>query len=134
MRSAPACLLICLICVAPAWAQSPPASANTVSPSSACPDCGVIRSIRAVVKQARVPSDASKPSGLVATVPLGGGKPRVGSSTKIGGDVVESLTTWEVAVRLDDGRFSVLTLDEANDWHEGDKVRIERGKLVHRPD
>jgi hypothetical protein len=131
MRAALACLLIC---VAPAWAQSPPAGGNTVAPSSACADCGVIRSIRAVVKEARVPSDASKPSGLVATVPLGGGKPRIGSSTKIGGDVVESLTTWEVAVRLDDGRFSVLTLDEAGDWREGDKVRIERGKLVHHPD
>ena len=131
MRAALACLLIC---VAPAWAQSTTAGGNPVSPSSACADCGVIRSMRAVVKEARVPSDATKPSGFVATVPLGGGKPQIGSSTKLGGDVVESVTTWEVVVRLDDGRFSILTLDDVNDWHEGDKVRVERGKLVHRTD
>jgi len=90
--------------------------------------------MRAVVKESRVPSDATKPSGLVATVPFGGGKPQIGSSTKVGRDVVESVTTWEVVVRLDDGRFSILTLDAVDDWREGDKVRIERGKLVRRTD
>jgi hypothetical protein len=130
MRSA---LLASLLCAAPAWAQGPvdvPAP-----PQAKCLECGVIRSLRPVTKESAVAADSAKPSGLVATVPLGGGgKPQIGSSTKVGRDVVESVTTWEVIVRLDDGRFTIVTLDEQGDWREGDKVRVERGKIERRTD
>jgi hypothetical protein len=128
-------LMTCvLIAAAPAWAQAPAATKDQSAASLMCGECGVVRSVRAVTKEAPpVPSDASKPSGLVASVPFGGGKPYVGSSTHAGGrDAVASVTTWEVIVRLDDGRFSVVTLDEPGDWREGDKVRIDGGRLRRR--
>jgi hypothetical protein len=131
MRLVLACLLIV---AAPAWAQAPAAPAAALK---SCPDCGVVRSVRTVVKESKpAPTDSAKPSGLVASVPLGpgAGKPTLGSSSHIGKDAVTTVTTWEVIVRLDDGRVSILTLDEAPDVREGDKVRIEKGQLVRRSD
>jgi hypothetical protein len=105
-----------------------------IRPPEACTDCGVVRSVRTVVKESK-PSDQSdvKPSGLVASIPLGAGagKPQVRSSTKIGRDAVHEDTTYEVVVQLDDGRFRVVTSDE-RDWQEGDHIRIEGARLVRR--
>jgi hypothetical protein len=125
-------LLGAVLCAAPAWAQGP---ADAPAPAQArCAECGVIRSVRSMSKESPVAVDSTKPSGLVASVPLGGGKPQIGSSTKVGRDAVESVTTWEVIVRMDDGRFTIITLDDQGDWREGDKVRVERGKLERRTD
>jgi len=121
-----------LLCTASAWAQGP--AEVPAPPQAKCADCGVIRSVRSMSKESHVAVDSAKPSGLVATVPLGGGKPQIGSSTKVGRDAVESVTTWEVIVRMDDGRFTIVTLDDRGDWREGDKVRVERGKLERRTD
>jgi hypothetical protein len=77
----------------------------------------------------------SQPSGLIASVPLGGGKPMVGSSSKYGKDAVKTSESWEVTVRLDDGRFRILRLGEEPEVREGDKVRIEpNGAIVLRTD
>jgi hypothetical protein len=92
-----------------------------------------VRSVRQITKQARPPeSQDNKPSGLVATVPLGGGKAQIGSSTKLGKEAQTVTTTWEVIVRLDDGRFRVFVLDEAPEVQQDDKVRIEEGRVVPR--
>jgi hypothetical protein len=107
---------------------SPPASA------SMCGECGVVRSVRGVTKQIR-PSEAqdeTKPSGFVASIPLKGGKPQVGSSEKIGKEAPTWSQTWEVIVLLDDGKFRVVTMDRQPDLRQGDKVRIENGKVVRR--
>ena len=81
------------------------------------------------------PSTESRPSGLVASVPLGGGKPQVGSSNKYGKDAVTISESWEVTVRLDDGRFRLLRLGEEPDVREGDKVRIDaNGAITLRTD
>lgn len=127
-------LMTCvLIAAAPAWAQSPAPAKSGPAPSM-CGECGVVRSVRSVTKESPpAAADASKPSGFVASVPFGGGKPYVGSSTHAGGrDSPATITTWEVIVRLDDGRFSVFTLDDPADWREGDKVRVESGRLRRR--
>jgi hypothetical protein len=110
-------------------APKPPAAANTM-----CGECGVVRSVRAITKEAPPPpSDESKPSGLVVSVPLRGGKPTVGGSQNIGKDAVVVTTTWEVVVRLDDGRLRLIMLEEEPaELREGDKVRIEQGKPVRR--
>jgi hypothetical protein len=99
-----------------------------------CAECGVVRSIRQVTKESRPPdSQDNKPSGLVATVPLGGGgKAQIGSSTKLGKEASSTSTTWEVIVRLDDGRFRLFVLDEQPDVAQDDKVRIEEGRIVPR--
>jgi hypothetical protein len=124
-------LLAVLVCAAvPAFAQAP--SSESVKKGS-CAECGVVRSVRAVTKEARPPeSQDNKPSGLVATVPLGGGKPQIGSSTKLGKEAASVSTTWEVIVRLDDGRFRLFVLDEQPDVQQDDKVRIEDGRVVPR--
>lgn len=125
-----AVLAIFLLATVPAFAQAP--SAESVKKGS-CAECGVVRSVRAVTKETRPPeSQDNKPSGLVATVPLGGGKAQVGSSTKLGKDAPTVSTTWEVIVRLDDGRFRLFVLDEQPDVAQDDKVRIEEGRIVPR--
>src|SRR5690349_13457013 len=89
--------------VAPAPPAPPPPS--TTVPKGGCAECGVIRTIRPITKkEPPQAADQAKPSGLVATVPLGGGKVQVGSSTKLGRDVEHTSTVHEVIVRYDDGR------------------------------
>jgi hypothetical protein len=110
------------LCALSTWAQPPP-----------CKDCGVVRSVKEIRKEVGAnAADESKPSGLVASVPLGkgAGKTRVGSSQRLGGDTVASTKRWEVVVLLDDGRARILTVNNAPDVQVGDKVRIDDGRLV----
>jgi len=100
-------------------------------PAKACTECGVITSVRSITKQAPpAVQNEAKPSGLVATIPLGGGSPHVGSSTKIGRDTPSVSQSWEVIVKLDDGRYRVVVLDSQPDYAKGDRVKVEEGKLV----
>ena len=110
-------------------AQSPPDPAKP--PAAACTECGVVTSIRSVTKQAPpVAQNEGKPTGLVASIPFGGGSPQVGSSTKIGRDVPSVSQSWEVIVKLDDGRYRVVVLDSQPDVAKGDRVKVEEGRLV----
>jgi len=77
--------------------------------------------------------DEAKPPGLVASIPLGGGKPQVGSATRVGSAAPAVTTTWEVIVRMDDGQFRVLALEAQPDFAKGDRVRIANGKLTLPP-
>ena len=103
-------------------------------PEAACADCGVVRSVRLVTKEIK-PDDSKvdpRPSGLVATMPFGG-KMEAGPSQKIGKDVVTSSDSWEIVVRLDDGRFRVMTVREQPEVKAGDKVRIDaNGRITLR--
>ena len=126
-------LLACFaIAAAPVLAQQNPAPPPLPSKGAACTDCGVVTSVKKVEKQNEPSTDAAKPSGLVATMPLGGGKPKVGPSQRLGGDTTVVTKTWEVIVRRDDGRFQVFTLNDDPGLTEGDKVIIDRGKPVKR--
>jgi len=123
MKLALLCPAIAL-CALGAWAQPSP-----------CKDCGVVRSVKEIKKEVGANnSDESKPSGLVATVPLGKGdnKPRVGGSQRVGGDTVASTKRWEVVVLLDDGRARILTVNNQPDVQVGDKVRIDDGRIMPR--
>jgi hypothetical protein len=114
-------------------AQAPAAPQPPSTAAATCPDCGVVNSVRSIRKEAPTANAAdTKPSGLVATVPLGGGKPHVGSSSKYGAEATTGTTTWEVVVRMDDGRFRVLTLGEDPKVQKADKVRIEANRVVPR--
>ena len=129
-------LLALLVASIPAWAQAPaPAPQVPDKAAATCPDCGVVRSVRVVKREIGSPNTTEgKPSGLVASIPLGGGKPKVGSSSKIGADQVEKSQRWEVTVRLDDGRFRLVTVDEPTELKEGDKVRFDAQGQLHRRD
>ena len=125
------------VAAAAAQAQAPKTAPNGKSGApvnTMCGECGVVRSVRPIVKEAPPPpSDSTKPSGLVASLPIGGGKAQIGGSQNIGKEAVATTTTWEVVVRLDDGRFRVLMLEEEPaELREGDKVRIEQGKPLRR--
>jgi hypothetical protein len=142
MRVALAALLIAAI---PAWAQAPAAGQQAppakfempvrnkyTVPKGACPGCAEVRSIRQVTKELPQTELAqSQPTGLVASVPLGGGKAQVGSSTSFGGEAVRTSTQWEVTLRYDDGRYRLMMLDKRPDFAEGDRVRIDsRGQIL----
>ena len=132
-----------LVAAAPAWAQAPspnPQSSVLKKPAPAakslnlnCADCGEIRSVRKVTKEVKPEEIApqQQPGGLVASIPLGGGKAQVGSSTRVGDEAVRMTTQYEVTLRYDDGRYRLLMLDKQPDFREGDRVRVDsRGQLL----
>jgi hypothetical protein len=132
-----------LIVAAPAMAQTPspnPQSSVLKKPAPAakdlklnCADCAEIRSMRKVTKEIKEEASTTpqQPGGLVASIPLGGGKAKVGSSTKVGDEAVRTTTQWEVTLRYDDGRYRLLMLDRQPDFAEGSRVRIDsRGQLL----
>jgi hypothetical protein len=106
-------------------------AASTAFAQLSCTDCGVVRSVRSVTKQ--LPPSAAveetKPSGLVASIPFKGGKAQIGSSEKIGRDAPTVVATYEVVVLMDDGKYRVVILDDPPDFKEGDRVRVDKGKL-----
>ena len=122
-----------------AVAQAPPAPPGVPLQSDVlrkkeCADCGEIRSIRRVERQQRPPNATPEsPSGLVASIPLDGSKPIVGSSTRADRRNEPPIVTYEVIVRLDDGRIRIIVQDEEPvDLKMGDRVRIEDNKVRPR--
>ena len=106
-------------------------------PSAACADCGEVRSVRVTTKELRADRtrDDVRPSGLVATIPLGGGKAEAGSSSRIGKEAVTTIDTWEIIIRLDDGRYRLVNVDQPPEVSVGDKVRVEaNGRISPRPE
>jgi uncharacterized OB-fold protein len=118
---------------AAAIAQTQPPSVVFKPKEATCPECGVVRSVKRVETNPR-PTAAEREStaGFVASIPLGGGTPDVGSSTDVRREQKPPLVTYEVVVALDDGRFQLVVQDDADDIRTGDKVKIERGKVVLR--
>ena len=130
-------------CISAFWccavAQSPPSTPGLPAQSDVlrkqpCPDCGEIRSIRRIERQQRPPNATPEsPSGLVASIPLDGSKPTVGSSTRVDRKREPPLVTYEVIVMLDDGRLRILVQDEEPEGFQiGDRVRIEDNKVRPR--
>lgn len=120
-----------------AGAQAPSAPVGATPRSEvlrSCPDCGEVRSIRRVERETRPSSTVPpQPSGLVATIPFGGGKPTVGSSTREERRREPALVTYEVIVGLDDGRTRIVVQDEDPAGLKiGDRVRIEENKVRPR--
>jgi len=128
-------LLACLVLVATsATAQAP---FKKGLPNASCKECGVVTTVRMVRKELRAPENATTenaPSGLVANVPLGsgGGKAKVGSSTRYGTDAASVMETWEVIVKLDDGRYRMATLNDKPELKQGDRVEFDKDGKVQR--
>jgi hypothetical protein len=128
-------IALALMAALPSWAADVAPTTKAASGAlTPCADCGVVRSVRAVKKEIKTdPESDPRASGLVANFPLGGGKPSVGSSTRVGKDKPEFSETWEITVRLDDGRFRIVTVDEEPEVREGDQVRFDAtGKISLR--
>lgn len=132
-----ACCITALSCCAAAQAPpkapaSPPQS--DVMRKKTCAECGEVRSIRRVEREQRPSANAPEaPSGLVASIPLDGSKPTVGSSTRVDRIREPPLVTYEVIVRMDDGRVRIIIQDdEPVDVKMGDRVEIEDNKIRPR--
>ena len=118
-----------------AWAQTPPPApaAPKSAVAASCEGCGVVRSVKRVEKSQPITAqERQSTAGLVASVPLGSGKASVGSATDVRAEKKPPTVTYEVVVRLDDGRFQLVTQDDAGSLREGDKVRLDRGKVILR--
>jgi len=131
----PALALLALLAAPAALAQAPAVPPDSVMVRKSCEDCGVVRSIRKVESKQPIDSaDRRSTSGLVATIPLDGGKPLVGSSTEVRKELKPPTVTWEVVVRLDNGNFRIVLQDDLGPLREEDKVRIVDGKVELRSD
>ena len=119
--------------IAAAQAQTPDSPIFKSAPQASCEGCGVVRSVKRVEKPQRItPQERESTAGFVAQVPIGGDKPVVGSSADTRDQLKPPVVSWEVVVRLDDGRYQLVVQDDAGNLREGDKVRIDRGKVVPR--
>ena len=155
-RTAAAASIVALACAlaVAAWAQSiripdfrepPPAITSTVNPGEPCSDCGRILSIREIrlgrepavptTLQSASPGPSSGPGGpnLVGAViylPLGGDgaqRPFVGG---VGTPEMRERfreSTYEIAVRLDDGSLRFLQRRDGGRFQVGDRVRAPAG-------
>jgi hypothetical protein len=118
-----------------AAAQTPPKAPGVMDAPSVftCAECGVVRSVKRVEAPQRITSDERQSTaGFGASVPLGGGKPVVGSTADTRDELKPPVVTYEIVVRLDDGRLQLVRQDDAGNIRKGDKVRIDRGKVTLR--
>ena len=119
--------------LAAAQAPTPESPIFKSAPQAGCEGCGVVRSVKRVEKPQRITSqERESTAGFVVQVPAGGERPVVGSAADTRDQLKPPVVSWEVVVRLDDGRFQLVVQDDAGSLREGDKVRIDRGKVVPR--
>jgi outer membrane lipoprotein SlyB len=134
IRDLSALLLAASIATAATGQTPPQAPSSVLKPKAAtCAECGVVRSVKRIEAATRpTAQERESTAGFVASVPLGGGKSSVGSVTDVRREATPPVVSYEIVVRLDDGRFQVVTQADAGSLREGDKVRIDRGKVVLR--
>ena len=116
---------------------------TTVNPGEPCDGCGTIRSIREVQSQRGTvpqvfqndPIDQGLSSpvrvGAVIALPLGGGggKPFVGG---VGTPEMRerfSETTYQVAIGLDNGGYTMMQRADGASFRVGDRVRVQGTQL-----
>lgn len=132
--SLPVAILVAALAFGAAAQSTPPKPATGDAPAMGpCAECGVVLSLKRKESTSPITAEERKSTaGFVASVPLGGGKPTVGSSSDVRKELKPPVVTWEIVVRLDSGTFQVVTQSDAEDLREGDKVRIDRGKVILR--
>jgi hypothetical protein len=132
--SLPAAILVSALALGAAAQSTSPKPATGDAPAmGSCAECGVVRSVKRKESTSPITAEERKSTaGFVASIPLGGGKPTMGSSSDVRDELKPPVVTYEVVVRLDNGRFQLVTQGDAESLREGDKVRIDRGKVVLR--
>jgi outer membrane lipoprotein SlyB len=127
-------------------------AALAADPAPSCPDCGTVRSIREVDREMAPPPTSAEPAGYTSPGDFPGGlggnlsagwvataryKPGDGMSRGYVGavgspELREQLTerSYEIVVKLDNGRFQLVREDQPPAWQVGDRVRIVMGKLL----
>ena len=56
----------------------------------------------------------------------------MGSTTDLSREQKPATVTYEVVVRLEDGRLRLVVQDDVGAMRVGDKVKIEQGRVVPR--
>lgn len=141
-----------LLVLALAAAAGAPAGVGAQPTTGGCPDCGTVRSVREVDRERRPPPATGAPAnyagpgdfpgglgdgqpiGWVATARYSGeaglSKGYVGA---VGSpEMRERLTekSYEIVVKLDNGRYRLVQEDQPPPWQPGDRVKIVMGRLV----
>jgi outer membrane lipoprotein SlyB len=88
--------------------------------------------VKRIEKEIPARTEQESPAGIVASVPLGGGPVAAGSVMDVRREQQTPAVNFEIVVRLDDGRFQLVRQDDSHGLREGDKVRIDAGKVVLR--
>lgn len=123
------------------------ASGTTEMPPTAagCPNCGTIESVRQVEQQGKGTGlgviGGAVVGGLLGHQVGGGrGQDLATIAGAVGGgyaghkieEKARSTSSWEVAVRFDDGTRRVFKQSTQPSWREGDPVKVIDGRIVAR--
>jgi outer membrane lipoprotein SlyB len=126
----------------------PPASQSAPQPAarSACPDCGVVESVRAIEQPGEgswIGTVAGGVGGAVLGSQFGKGSGRTimtvlgAAGGAYAGREIEkrarTSTRWEVTVRMDDGTIRTAAYDTEPAWRPGERVRWSNGALEALP-
>ena len=129
-----------------------PAAAPAQQEAAGCPNCGVVRSVREVEREQPAPRTTADPpgyvspgdfpgslggnlsSGWVATARYQGGAGwSQGYVGAVGSPELKERfaeRSYEIVVKLDNGRYQLVREDQPPPWQAGDRVKIVMGRLV----
>ncbi|RBA25581.1 glycine zipper 2TM domain-containing protein [Herminiimonas fonticola] len=125
--------------------QAKSSSSTKVAQAQICYDCGRIESIRSVQTQAK-PSGVGIVGGAVVggllgnQIGNGNGRSLATVAGAVGGGYAgneiekrtRTATTYEVRVRMEDGKIRTFPYDHQPNWNTGDRVRVVDGYLRAR--
>ncbi len=103
--------------------------------AQACTECGVIFEIKTITTErelARTLEERAPPTGPFINIPLTakpGAHPEVGviGSRQMRKELQEK--EYEVVVRFDDGRFTLIMLRDISNLQVGDRVRVRQNRI-----
>lgn len=118
-------------------------SAPSAPVTAICRDCGVIESVREIVKEGDASGVGAVAGGVLGAVlgnQVGGGRGKSAATVLggIGGAVAghqieksrQQKFSYEIVVRFDDGTSQVLTQETPPAWRQGDRVKMANGMLT----
>jgi len=121
-------------------AETRPAPMRVAQPL--CASCGTVESVREIATQGQGTGLGAVAGGVAGAVVgkqfgHGSGKTAMTILGAAGGafaghkieEKVRSTQRWDVTVRLDDGSYRTLTLEQQPAWRSGDRVRVVNGTL-----
>jgi outer membrane lipoprotein SlyB len=121
-------------------AEPRPAPMRVAQP--VCMSCGTVESVREVATQGQGTGLGAVAGGITGAVigkqfGHGSGKTAMTILGAAGGafaghkieEKVRSSSRWDVTVRLDDGSYRTLTVEQQPAWRSGDRVRVVNGAL-----
>jgi len=130
---------------APSQASHARSNPNYASNEAVCASCGRIESVRAIQQEAK-PSGLGVAAGAVLggvlgnQVGSGNGRTLATVAGAVGGGYAgnevekrsRATTSYQVRVRMEDGRMRTFSYAEQPGWNTGDHVRVVNGHLTAR--